>query len=246
MHLRIFGFGELAGGPWGAGWIPDEPDQAGLLGWFAEAGASPPRLDGEQASEPWHLAAGDTELTLEGLGEPVSSEGPDHDSGFDQLCRITGVLAADSGSRNINSLGWRSARTQPLGPGRLDSLRQVAGWFDEDDGFALLALRPKGERGQERDQVSAAVFGPSGAKQVADPRLSTTYDASEQPARASVELWVETEGDSETQYPQRAIGEAVAPPVQARAGQLVLEGRPFHWYSGGGEGAGLYLIGRVG
>lgn len=244
MSLRIFAFGDVAGGPWGAAWIPSDPDQAGLLGGGA-SGGNLPRLAGERADEAWQLTAGATELTLEGLGEPVSSEISGQPCGFDQLCRVTGVLDGESGPLTIRCLGWRSARPEPPAPGRLESVRQVAAWFESSEGFALLAARPEGGRGHERDQVAAALFGPVGGKPVADPRLSTTYNDSEQPTRASVELWVETEGDSETQYPRRAIGEAVGAPAHSRAGALALEARPFRWYSGGLEGAGVYLIGRA-
>jgi hypothetical protein len=187
------------------------------------------------------MSVGQTELTLEALGDAVTGEGP----GFDQLCRVTGVLAGESGSRNVQSLGWRSVHPEPLTSSRLESVRQVAGWFESAEGFALLSVRPPDGRGQERDQITAALFGPAGAKPVADPRLSTTYTGSDQPTRASIELWVDTEGDGDTQYPRRAIGQAVAAPAHATAGTLALDASPFRWYSGGQEGAGIYLIGRA-
>lgn len=244
MPVRIFAFGGLNGGPWGAAWIAPEADQAVLLGPGGKSGAVSLQMEGE-ASDRWRVASGATELTLEGLGEPAWSDGSDQAAGFDQLCQVSGVLAGVAGRQEVRCLGWRSARPHPLGPGRLESLRQVAGWFDPDDGFALLALRREGGQGQDQDQISAALFSPTGARPVADPRLSTTYTGSDEPTRASVELWVETEGDPETQYPRRAIGEATAAAAQSRAGELWLEARPFRWYGGGREGAGVYLIGRA-
>jgi hypothetical protein len=242
VQLRIFGFGDLNGGPWGVAWIPPDPGQAALLGSAGGPPASSLQLDGEEANEPWHLSAGATDLRLEGASEPVRSE---QSSGFDQLCRVTGVVEGESGQRKVTSLGWRSARPHPLTSGELDSVRQVAGWFAADEGFALLAVRARGGRGQEGDEIAAALFVPAGSTQVADPRLSTTYTGSEEATRAGVELWVETEGESETHYPRRAIGEALAAPVQSRAEGLALQARPFRWYSGGREGAGLYLLGRA-
>jgi len=245
VPLRVFAFGDLAGTAWGAAWVPSEPGPALLLGALGESGpATSARLDGEQASEPWHLSAEGTELTLEGLGQPVPSPEAGRGTGFDQLCQVTGVIGSETGQRDIQSLGWRGGRSEPLTSGRLESLRQVAAWFEPEDGFGLLAVRPEGGRGQERDQITAALFSPAGPKVVADPRLSTTYDGSGQPTRASVELWIDSEGDSETQYPRRATGQAVAEPRQGRAGALALEARPFRWY-GGLEGAGVYLIGRA-
>jgi hypothetical protein len=243
--LRVFAFGDLAGGPWGVAWIPSEPGQAGLLGFSAGSDGTPPRLEGAQATEPWQLSAGATELTVEGLGEPAASESSGESSGFDQLCQVTGALNGESGQTNIRCLGWRSAGSGPVAPGRLESFRQVAGWFEQTDGFALLAVRPEAGRGHERDQLSAAVFAPTGAKSVLDPRLSTTYDGSGAPTRASVELWFESEGENDTQYSRRAIGEALGEPGQARAGALALEAHPYRWYSGDREGAGIYLLGRA-
>ncbi len=242
MQLRVLAFGDLADGSWGAVWIPSEPDQAGLLGSWAGSGDTAHELEGERADEPWRLSAGETELTWEALGESVPTDV--QETGFDQLCRVTGVLDSVSGRRNIRCLGWRAARSEPLTAGRLDSLRLLAAWFEQEEGFALLAARPEGGRGAERDQITAALFSAAGTQPVADPRLSTTYDSSEQPMRASVELWIETEGDSEAQYPRRAIGEAVSAQESARAGTLVLHGGPFRWYSGGLEGAGIYVIAR--
>jgi hypothetical protein len=245
VPVRIFGFSDLDGGPWGAAWIPPTLDQARLLGSAVES--SPPKiqLEGEQDSEPWRLSTGATDLTVDGLGEAVWSDPGTEASGFDQLCQVTGVLAGKSGHRDVRSLGWRSCRPHPLSPSRVESLRLVAAWFDPEEGFAVLAVRPKGGRGQERDQIKAALFSQAGAKPATDPRLSTTYLGTEPAARASVELWVETEADSETQYPRRAIGEALAPPAQSISGELGLEARPFRWYSAGREGAGIYLLGRA-
>lgn len=193
----------------------------------------------------WHLTAGPTDLTLEGVSEPVWLDPREQSLGFDQLCRVTGVIEGESGHRKVDSLGWRTARPHPLGSGGAESVRQLAGWFDPDEGFALLAVRPGRGRGQDRDQVTAALFAQTGPRTVVDPRLSTTYTGEEHVARASVELWIETEEDSDTQYPRRAIGEAVAAPEVSRAEAVALEARPFRWYSGGLEGAGLYLLGRA-
>jgi hypothetical protein len=244
VTLRIFGFGDLNGGPWGAAWIPSDAAQGALLGAPAGPEAST-ELEGEDPGQTWQLRAGATALTLEGLGEPVRSGLDGGDRGFDQLCQVTGFLQDPSGRREVNTLGWRSAREEPLPAGRQRSLRQVAGWFDRDDGFALLSVRPDSRRGQEEDEVVAAQFGPTGAREVVDPRLSTTYAEPEQPTRASVELWIESEEDSDAQYPRRAIGEALGSPAEARVGGLALHARPFRWYGGGREGAGIYLLGRV-
>jgi hypothetical protein len=245
LQVRAFGFGDLTGGPWGIAWVPPQTPATALL---APSGDEPAvaslELDGHEADERWRVRSAGVELTLEGLGEPGWTELPDQPPGFDQLCRVTGVLKSAQRRDDISTLGWRSARPEPLSPGRSESLRQVAGWFDPGEGFALLAVRPREAPGQDRDAIAASLLGPGGPKPVADPRLSTTYLASGQPARASVELWVDTEGDPDTQYPRRANGEALGPPAGWKAGELALEAQLFRWHSSGQEGAGLYLLGR--
>lgn len=240
MTLRIFGFGDLSGGPWGAAWVSSESGRSSLL--CSTGALNELALEGEDPSQPWQLSAGATALTLDPLGEPAwGDSGGGGAPGFDQLCQVTGVLE----DKSVSTLGWRSARPDPLSATRRQELRQVAAWFDHDDGFALLSLRPDSRRGQEEDELIAAQFSPAATGQVVDPRLSTTYTGAEQPTRASVELWIESEEDSEAQYPRRAIGEALDAPAQARAGEIALQACPFRWYGGGREGAGLYLLGRV-
>ncbi len=205
-----------------------------------QAIAGPLLLEGVQATESWRLTAdADTELVLEALGDPAWSDPEAPGEGFHQLCRVTGT----TGGERLESLGWRSAR-EPASDPSVRSFRLVAGWFDDQDGFALAARRPGKAKGQDEDLIAAALFDSTGPRVVADPRLSTTYTESGQPTRAGVELWIESDADPDHLYPRRAVGQALTAPVQWNVAEVALEAQPFRWFSGGREGPGVYLLGQ--
>ncbi|HEY1523506.1 MAG TPA: hypothetical protein VGF70_10885 [Solirubrobacteraceae bacterium] len=239
--VRAFAFAEPeAGGRWGAAWLPPGADPAGVLDVGDQPSAAPLQLDGAEATEPWRLTADpDTELVLEGLGPPAWSDPEARQEEFHQLCRVSGV----AGGRPLESLGWRWAR-EPASDPAVRSFRAVAGWFDEQDGFAVAARRPGKAKGQDEDLIAAALFDPTGSRVVADPRLSTTYTESGQPTRAGVELWIEADAEPDHLYPRRAVGQAVRAPVPWRVAEVAMEAQPFRWFSGGREGPGVYLLGQ--
>lgn len=204
--------------------------------------AEPLELEGIDAAEPWRLTAdGDTELVVEGLGEPAWSDPDAQAHGFQQLCRVTGTVQGRRTGGRLECLGWRSAGGQAIDPAG-SSVRLVAGWFDDQDGFALVAGRPRKFKGQDEDQMTAAVFDPAGPQVVADPRLSTTYTESGRPTRAGVELWVEAEADPEHLYPRRAVGQAITSAIQWTVADAAAEAQAFQWFSRGREGPGVYLL----
>jgi hypothetical protein len=238
--VRAFAFAEPDGGRWGAAWLAPGAPPVGVLGGGDQASVEPLALEGAGADEPWRLAAGQgTELVLEALGEPAESDPEAEQDGFDQLCRVSGT---ESG-RQLECLGWRGVRARPV-DAAVTSLRLVAGWFDDQDGFVLLAGRPGKAKGQDEDLIAATLFDADGGRAVTDPRLSTTYTASNQPTRAGVELWIEVDADPDHLYPRRALGQALAAPVQWSLAEIALEAQPFHWFSAGREGPGVYLLGQ--
>ncbi len=241
--VRTFAFAEPGtGGSWGAVWLPDGAPPTGVLVAGEQTRAEPLQLEGVGASESWRLTAdAGTELVVEGLGEPAWGNHEIRADGFQQLCRVTGTVNAGQGAGRLSCLGWRSVGIQAIDPA-VNSVRLVAGWFDDQDGFALVAGRPRKFKGQDEDLVTAALFDSSGPKVVADPRLSTTYTDSGQPTRAGVELWVEAEADPEHLYPRRAIGQAMTSPVQWSVAEVTVEAQAFQWFSGGREGPGVYLL----
>lgn len=243
--VRAFAFAEPGdGGSWGAVWLPADAPPVGALGAGDQTSAAPVQLEGSEATEPWRLTADpDTELLLEGLGEPAWSNPELPADGFHQLCRVTGTLPAGQGGGRLECLGWRSVGGPAIDPG-VDSIRLVAGWFEDQDGFALVAERTRKSKGQDEDVVTAAVFDAAQPRVVADPRLSTTYAGSGRPTRAGVELWIEAEADPDHLYPRRAVGQAMTPSVQWSVADAAVEAEAFRWFSGGQEGPGVYLLVR--
>lgn len=205
------------------------------------------RIDGSAPNEDWRLSGPGIELTVSPAGEPATGPGA-HD--FDQLCRVQGRFVLGGAEHAVDSGGRRGSRAG-LDLSELESIRDVSAWFDPGEGLALTALRPRGAEGHDRDQVSAAVFEPTGAVSVADPRLSTTYTADGLPVRVSLELWLDQDPDVE-QYPRRAAGEALAAraasadgePRSATDSEPNVQAQPLRCHSRGHEGAGVYLLVR--
>jgi hypothetical protein len=171
--------------------------------------------------------------------------------GFDQLCRAGGRVTLAGAEVEVAAPGWRGARDGRLELDRIESFRQVAAWFGPDEGLALVALRPRGARGQDADLVAASVLESPPARRVEDPRLSTTYSATGLPARAGLELWFEEpQGDDpqadeeHERFPRRAAGEAISAGIEWTAPGFALHAAPLRWHSRGQDGAGVYLLGR--
>lgn len=243
--VRAFAFAEAepeAGGSWGAVWIPPGASATGALAAGDQTSTEQMQVEDGDPAGPWHLTSEpDTDLVVEGLGVPAWSNPETPADGFQQLCRVTGTVGASRGGGRLECLGWRSVGGQALDPA-VNTVRLVAGWFDDQDGFALVAGRAGKAKGQDDDLITAALFDSDGPHAVADPRLSTTYAESGRPTRAGVELWIEADADPEHVYPRRAVGQAVAPSVQWHVGEVAVEAQAFRWFSGGRDGPGVYLL----
>jgi hypothetical protein len=278
-------FGDLDGGVWGAAWTASvgEPQSASAgepwsvpvdlpLSIAVRAGADAEvlaaRLTGGAPDQRWRVHGDSIELVLSpsvhpaGDGQPPAQPAgqgaPDALRGFDQLCRASGRVTLGESEVEVDAPGWRSARDGQLELDRIDSFRQVAAWFGREDGFALVALRPRSARGQDADLIAASVLDPAHVPAIDDPRLSTTYGAAGVPARAGVELWFaareaedsggqgeDSGGDGEPEaLPRRAAGEAAAPSLEWETAGFALQAVPLRWHSGGEDGAGVYLLGR--
>jgi hypothetical protein len=119
------------------------------------------------------------------------------------------------------------------------SARLVAAWFEDGSTVGLLARRPKGAKGQDKDEIDVALAGAAAEAgiKVFDPRLSTTYNGAGEPRRFGIELWLGEDEDGE-QRPLRIGGEARGEPT-------VLDGlrvQPFVARTSRGEGEGLYVL----
>jgi len=194
-------------------------------------------LDAELAGEgPFRLrgpALG--ELELEPLGPPVSFE---HGTRREWICRGSGRSAK---GEKLDGYGAVAA-----GPGPLAgvALRRTL-WLCIEGKLAIsgLAERVASEdpHGAEWLEVHVARGTPIEPSRVADPRLSTTYDAEQRVLRAGLELWEdEIEGERERGGALRLAGETVA------GGDLEGVAVTFMvWHRGEGQGVGCYTIERA-
>jgi hypothetical protein len=123
--------------------------------------------------------------------------------------------------------------------------RTLSAWIDDGLGLTLTAVRPAKSDGHGRETVSATILerDEHGARTegvrpvaVADPRLSTTYDADGRQRHAGLELWVD-----EDDYPRRAAGEVVCG-TTLDLGRLRLDCAFFRWRMDGREGVGRYDV----
>lgn len=240
--MRTLAFGTLERGPWGAA-CSASPDLALLAQSATEAADWTPltTFTGSRHDEDWRLSSDRIQLDVSGSGEPAQMAADDRAIGFEQLCRVHGQVILDGTELAIDCPGLRGARAD-VDPQSYESIRRVAMWFGSGEGIALLALRPRKARGQDRDIVSAAVLESSAATVIAEPRLSTTYTSAGIPARAGLELW-SSEDESE-QYPRRAAGESVTTGAAVVDQGLEIRGQPFRWHRRDEEGAGVYLLVR--
>lgn len=230
--LHWLAFGDLDAGVWGMAWVPDDAAGHAALGAGADLGVLEAEL--EAGDERWRLSGEGLELSVSG-GE------------VDGLARAVGTITLGASERAIDSPGWRGVVADLPDTRELDSLRLLAAWFDDDEGLALLALRPRKARGQESDVVTAVLIDAGEPRAVSDPRLSTTYDGEGVPARAGLELWVTEPSEdpgSAGERPHRVAGEAAGAPAGWTEGNLAIGAQPFRWHCRDRDGDGVYLLGR--
>jgi hypothetical protein len=268
--LRTVAFGDLVAGLWGALLAGEQSLLALGAGDAAEAlpGVT---VEGLGPDTDWRIAGDGVELVVSGEGEslagaggdgepvagaggdgePVAGAGGDGEpvagaggDGFEQLCTVRGRITVGGAEHELDCTGVRGSSAEAQ-LAAVESFRDVRAWFDRDEGVALVALRPRKSPAHAGDTISATVLdledGPVG---VADPRLSTTYGASDVPARTGLELWIgEDEAD---QYPRRFAGEAPGPRVSATWEGFELSATLLRCHSRGRLGTGVYLLARRG
>lgn len=250
MPFRTLSFGDLETGVWGSAWSLD--DGRGGFCLFGDAAAArslePPAtivVSDDQGA--WELTGQGVELRCVPAAEPAAVSG-----GFDHLAHVHGRLSALGAERELDCLGRCGAR-DALAPQEFESVRDVAAWFEPDQGLAVLAARPRGASSHAQDVLSASAFEEGHSLALNDSRLSTTYLAAGLPARASFELWpepVEAADDesldeAEEPRPRRAAGEAIGPGASYEGAGLSVRGAPFRFHSRGRPGAGVYVLART-
>jgi hypothetical protein len=241
-QLRTLAFGDVDGGIWGAALHAAAP--ALVLGDRTGTTSSSGVLqEGWSSDGPgWRLRGEGFDLHVEPSGEEMTqAEAADSGetvSGFQELCRVQGVVNLGGSERRIDCVGTRCV-IDGVDAGSLGSARAVAGWFGDDDAFMLLSLRATEGVGQEADLIAATLFDPEGWVPVQDPRLSTTYTATGRPERTTLELWV---GEGENEFPRRAAGEAAGDGGTYQAAGTDLRVVPLRCHSRGREGTGVYVL----
>jgi hypothetical protein len=244
--LHVVAFAELRTMSWGVSWSTDPGTPARLA---LRRGSASAVLDGALSDN--RFDADGVALTFTALAPAFHSR----DAGGrlerqDQLCEVSGRIRIDGQDAEVESLGCRSSAETGIELSQLDSFRFLAAWLDPHSGLSLTALRPAKARGHEADIVAAAILDDPPAPPVLDPRLSTTYTDTGLPAKAGLELWLseeeeaEPDGGAPPQYPRRAAGEVVGPGLDWGQDDVELHASMLRWHSHGGEGPGVYVLGR--
>lgn len=155
-------------------------------------------------------------------------------TGYEQLCRVEGTANVEGRSRPISCLGQRGHNWGVADWDSMDLARTVSAWWDDEHALVLTAIRPAGAGHHDAEEVTAHLV--EGAPvAVADPRLSTTYDAEGRQRRAGLELFI----TDEDEYPRRVAGE-VACGTSLDLGRLRLDCAFFEWRTEGRAGIGRY------
>jgi hypothetical protein len=235
--LRLLTFGDATAGIWGAALQAGAAATLFVSPSAATAATDPRQIAINSEGDVWTVSGTGFELRFTPVGDDRRSASP----AGDELCHVEGRVTLPDGEREISCPGTVSVATETE-PARFDSVRSLTGWFADERGVALTALRPDDKKGHEKDVVAATLFDPDQWIAVEDPRLSTTFRPGEQPTRASLELWV---GDGDELYPRRAAAEALGPPSEATGDHLRLSLTPLRCHAGGLDGTGVYLIAHL-
>jgi hypothetical protein len=199
------------------------------------------RMEVVEPLREWRVAVdGAFDLGFVAAGPPIELPELGGMRGYEQLCRVEGT----AGGGPIACLGQRGHAWGVADWPHLDLARTVAAWWDDSHALALTAVRPAGASGHHQEAIAAFLLddGEEGAagpvvRPVAEPRLSTTYDAEGRQRRAGVELWVAEEDE----MPRRAGGQ-VACGTSLELGRLRLDCAFFDWRMEGRVGVGRYDV----
>jgi hypothetical protein len=156
-------------------------------------------------------------------------------AGYEVVCLVTGTVTVAGREVPVRCLGQRGHAWGEPDWSRLEAARTVSAWVEDGPGFALQSVRPQGAVHAD-EPVWAAILGPGGAAEIADPRVSTTYDGDGRQRRAGLELWLDDD-----EYPIRGSGEVLCGST-LELGQLTLDCAFFRWRLEGREGVGRYDV----
>lgn len=188
-------------------------------------------------------------LDLEAVSAPASVDASDDAGklggmeGYDQLVKVTGSVTIGGVRRTFSGRGQRGHSWGSPDWDKLTLARTVGVWLDGDAGVTLTAVRPAKASSHADEAIHAVLLGRDGETDepislvVADPRVSTTYDAEGRQRHVGLELY-ETD---EAPYARRAAGE-VACGTTLDLGRLRLDCAFFTWHMEGRSGVGRYDV----
>jgi hypothetical protein len=199
----------------------------------------------------WRLqyAGDDTSLDLELTATgPLAELAADHPvaraggmTGYEQPLRVRGDARVGDARVKVDGLGQRGHSWGAPDWERIELARSLSAWLGDDLALSLTAIRPDGKHEHADEALAVTILergddGDPQAIEVADPRLSTTYDEEGRQRHAGLELWVDENG-----FPRRAAGE-VACGTSLDLGALRLDCAFFRWRMEGREGVGRYDV----
>ena len=206
----------------------------------AEARTEGVRLEVVEPLRRWRVTFdGVFDLDVEALATPaeVAVGGT---QGYEQLCRVTGTATVGGEQRRIDCLGQRGHSWGRADWSKLALARTVSAWLDDATAVTLSAVRSASAKHHADESVVAHVIFGGTPVPVADPRLSTTYDADGRQVHAGLELWVT---DEDGEFPHRAAGEVVCG-TTLDLGRMRLDCAFFEWHMEGRTGVGRYDVVR--
>ena len=222
-------FGDLDADVWGIVVGGEQPQAA--VGRMTDAGLElrPAELDTSD-DDVWTLVGAGCDLRVERADATTVS-----DEGERELdpCRVSGSIELGGTRRELDVAGVRGGALSFDGS---DSLRVFAAWFPGDHQIGIVASRPKGAKGQDRDRITVIGRGEEHSL-IVDPRLSTTYDGAGSPRRVGLELWLGDDPEGEL-WPRRVAGSATGSSVAGSG----LSAHAFECVSRSEPGAGVYLL----
>jgi hypothetical protein len=243
--VPVVAFGDPGQSTWGVIIGGASPRLAvGELGTPSNGGATtfePVTIEvGEPAGE-WTTTAGGGSLHVSADAEAEADGDAETDAGARRLarCEVSGALAGRAFERRLEAAP--GVRADALPSRKIGSIRLVAAWFEAGHGVGLVACRPAGAGGQDRDELTVVTSGEADGVSVFDPRLSTTYGADGAPRQMGIELWLGESEDSD-HYPRRVAGTTAGRPATTLLDGIRVDAVPLHCLSRGDEGVGVYLL----
>ena len=245
---RVYGMARL-------GHVPGAPPQRSGMGLVFE-GTDPVavRAEGSSADEApagvraetleplrrWRVRFEDGfDLEVEALGPPAALEAGHPVAktggmlGYEQLCRFRGTVRGAT----VDCLGQRGHSWGAPDWSKLALTRSISAWLDTETAVSVSTVRPASAKHHADEAVAATLVQSGHPVPVAEPLVSTTFDADGRQRHAGLELWLDPEGG----YPHRAAGEVLCG-TTLDLGRLRLDAAFFAWRMEGRAGVGRYDV----